>query len=507
MAVAGKDVMASYVKQLLELDESRRRATLENLSRYEMKDLEGGVAPPDSKPPARRSEAPQKVTPCAVLERKMEPAMIQLPPGFELPDVQMNAEAPSYLRTPMATKASYEPEVDNQEISLSRVVTPPVSKMRDPKSNANLGNVPISGKLPISRAEEEESPDGSLVGVLHKALTDLTKSLSPEAANEAQKVLASIVEQATSTTKHQQSKGQDMEAMKWLTQHLEKQQEASVQKLVKLMGANQSNVMAGGHYGGGILPGQPLSPPGLGGGAAQAAQLPLAWGQVDARMQGCMSDAAYLSPMHGGCPTWWGPTCANLARHNSAHPARAPLAPRRSTPAAHMPTAPPGLKGSLHNQQSMAARAAADAEGFSSQHTGETLRMHLRSLIEVDSGRILIVRKINRLGFASPELLKQHYSWYGNVERVLVAHSRVKSSVFAAMKYASRLRPSGLGFIVMSKIDEAEAILAMGQEQIVCGAVIRVQRFERRMTEMEDEGNENEELAPDTNSSEEQQSV
>lgn len=134
--------------------------------------------------------------------------------------------------------------------------------------------------------------------------------------------------------------------------------------------------------------------------------------------------------------------------------------------------------------------------------------MHLRSLIKIDSGRVLIVRKINRLGFASPQLLKEHYSWYGKVERVLVAHSRVKSGTLMAQAYmppASRLRPSGLGFIVMSKVEEAEAILKAGPEQIVCGAVIRVQQFERRMSEAGD-GESTEDMSPDTNSSEDQQS-
>jgi len=123
---------------------------------------------------------------------------------------------------------------------------------------------------------------------------------------------------------------------------------------------------------------------------------------------------------------------------------------------------------------------------------GETLRMHLRSLIKIESARILIVRKINRLGFASPELLKNHYSWFGTVENVLVAHSRVKSSAVVPVRCMegmpsrttnSRLRPSGLGFLIMSKVEEAEAILAAGPEQIVYGAVIRVQHFERRTTE------------------------
>lgn len=138
----------------------------------------------------------------------------------------------------------------------------------------------------------------------------------------------------------------------------------------------------------------------------------------------------------------------------------------------------------------------------------ETLRMHLRSLLNVDSGRVLIVRKINRLGFASPAVLQEHFSWYGCVERVLVAHSRVKSASATgrcASTVSSRLRPSGLGFVVMSKVEEAQAILAHGSEQPVNGIIIQVQQFERRMTV--DEGDcdedEHETMMPETCSSEE----
>jgi len=139
----------------------------------------------------------------------------------------------------------------------------------------------------------------------------------------------------------------------------------------------------------------------------------------------------------------------------------------------------------------------------------ETLRMHLRSLINVDSGRVLIVRKINRLGFASQAILHEHFSWYGIVERVLVAHSRVKSTCAGGDKGASpvssRLRPSGLGFIVMSRVEDAQAILAHGSEQPVNGIVVRIQQFQRQVTAQEDDGNEDESetAVPETNPSEE----
>jgi len=137
-----------------------------------------------------------------------------------------------------------------------------------------------------------------------------------------------------------------------------------------------------------------------------------------------------------------------------------------------------------------------------------TLRMHLRSLINIDSGRVLIVRKINRLGFASQAVLHEHFSWYGVVERVLVAHSRVKSTSAAdksASPVSSRLRPSGLGFIVMSRAADAQAILANGSEQPVNGIMVRLQQFQRQLTSQEEDDNEDEceTAVPETNPSEE----
>jgi hypothetical protein len=100
-------------------------------------------------------------------------------------------------------------------------------------------------------------------------------------------------------------------------------------------------------------------------------------------------------------------------------------------------------------------------------------------------------------------MLEDHYKNYGSVERVLVAHSHVKSPY---RRYVKRLRPSGLGFVVMSTIAEVDAILADGAEQLVAGALIKVQRFERRGDEMdallsEEAGNENGEIGQDDTTS------
>eukprot|EP00929_Paragymnodinium_shiwhaense_P072331 TRINITY_DN36714_c0_g1_i2.p1 TRINITY_DN36714_c0_g1~~TRINITY_DN36714_c0_g1_i2.p1 ORF type:complete len:416 (-),score=95.54 TRINITY_DN36714_c0_g1_i2:268-1515(-) len=116
---------------------------------------------------------------------------------------------------------------------------------------------------------------------------------------------------------------------------------------------------------------------------------------------------------------------------------------------------------------------------------GETIRTHLKQLQDVAADRVLLVRKINRLGFESDAILKDHYSFYGNVENVFVSHSRVKAAHNAKKVVSSRVRPSGMGFVVMSTAEEAQLILAAGSDQVVQGANIHVQSYEHHQMDEE----------------------
>jgi len=108
----------------------------------------------------------------------------------------------------------------------------------------------------------------------------------------------------------------------------------------------------------------------------------------------------------------------------------------------------------------------------------ETLRTHLQKLLEFPSNCILIVRKINRLGFDSAKILKEQFSLRGTVLDVFVAHSRIKHA--NCKKGQTRWRPSGLGFVVMSRAEDVAAILKQGVEQNIHGCAIRVHIFERK---------------------------
>lgn len=157
---------------------------------------------------------------------------------------------------------------------------------------------------------------------------------------------------------------------------------------------------------------------------------------------------------------------------------------RRSPTYAHAPRSPDNVSPSSGGAQPAGLRVKPAPAELPVPGADETLRTHLRDLQKVSSDRVVLVRKINRLGFESADVLKQHYSMYGTVDRVLVAHSHVKSQ---NRRCGSRLRPSGLGFVVMGSKQEAEAILEDGLDQLIQAGetnkkavTIRVQSFERR---------------------------
>lgn len=116
----------------------------------------------------------------------------------------------------------------------------------------------------------------------------------------------------------------------------------------------------------------------------------------------------------------------------------------------------------------------------------DTLRSHLTELSTEDPECIFIARRINKLGFRSREILRNHYSQFGEVARVLVAHSKVKP--FRDSSGQLRTRPGGLGLLVMKKADSVNTILGAGEEQMVAGHQIRVQRFERPKIDAESFG-------------------
>lgn len=106
---------------------------------------------------------------------------------------------------------------------------------------------------------------------------------------------------------------------------------------------------------------------------------------------------------------------------------------------------------------------------------GPQMHEHLEELRRENPFRVFIVRGLNQLGFASEACLLAHFSQFGPVKSVLVAHPHVQSKAHDS----SRIRPGRMGFVVMASAASVGNILAHGPRQLVAGCWMRVQRFEQ----------------------------
>lgn len=106
----------------------------------------------------------------------------------------------------------------------------------------------------------------------------------------------------------------------------------------------------------------------------------------------------------------------------------------------------------------------------------DTLRNYLIALKDEAPSRIFIARRLNKLGFKSSEIIQQHFALYGKVKTVLVPHSKVKPWL-SNDRQTARVRPGSLGIIVMEDSKSVKQILALGEEQIIAGHTLIVQRF------------------------------
>jgi hypothetical protein len=105
----------------------------------------------------------------------------------------------------------------------------------------------------------------------------------------------------------------------------------------------------------------------------------------------------------------------------------------------------------------------------------ESLSTYLRDLALLDNAKVLMLRRVNRLGANSHVALQEYFSQFGTIERVMVAPTRSKARPGQSKVNA---RSSPTGFVVMSKPEEATAALQVGGEHIVNGECIAVRPFQ-----------------------------
>jgi hypothetical protein len=108
-----------------------------------------------------------------------------------------------------------------------------------------------------------------------------------------------------------------------------------------------------------------------------------------------------------------------------------------------------------------------------------TLRSNLRKMAEIDAERVFMVRKINKLGLGSAQLLKAHFSQFGVVENVFVTHSLDKRKGDQDGPHSKpSVRPAGIGFVVMEKEENVRAAFHTGLEHTVYGVSVRLSVYE-----------------------------
>lgn len=104
-----------------------------------------------------------------------------------------------------------------------------------------------------------------------------------------------------------------------------------------------------------------------------------------------------------------------------------------------------------------------------------SMKQGLGALRRRRPGCVLLVRRIKQLGFDAPARLEDHFSRYGRVAEVYVAHSMARR---CRRQAPGRARPAALGFVVMSCGSSVAAALAMGNVHSVAGVDIEVHAFE-----------------------------
>jgi hypothetical protein len=130
-----------------------------------------------------------------------------------------------------------------------------------------------------------------------------------------------------------------------------------------------------------------------------------------------------------------------------------------------------------HRQQQPSAALEEGAQRVAyDEGSGATMRDQLRLLKERDHRCVIMVRKIQYLGFSASELLADYFGTFGSVQDVLVPQSQARSCKGAHA--AVRQRPAHLGFVIMESAASVKAAFATGAEHIVGGAAIILEPFD-----------------------------
>jgi hypothetical protein len=103
--------------------------------------------------------------------------------------------------------------------------------------------------------------------------------------------------------------------------------------------------------------------------------------------------------------------------------------------------------------------------------------------LEVDSECVLTARKIHKLGLNSATILREHFSRFGEVDRVMLLPSRPKSHSGAAAGLL-KVRPASMAFVVM-RSRQPSIIARLNEVHYIEGHPVQVQKFRKEQEEPE----------------------
>jgi hypothetical protein len=109
-----------------------------------------------------------------------------------------------------------------------------------------------------------------------------------------------------------------------------------------------------------------------------------------------------------------------------------------------------------------------------------SLRSNLQKMAQYDDKLIFMVRKINKLGLSSPRFLRDYFEQFGAIQEVFVTHA-IDKQKDPSLPEKQRIRPAGIGFVVMKKAEDVTAILQRDEaEHTLRGVRVFVTKYEYR---------------------------
>jgi hypothetical protein len=106
---------------------------------------------------------------------------------------------------------------------------------------------------------------------------------------------------------------------------------------------------------------------------------------------------------------------------------------------------------------------------------------HLKDLEDENPDCIIIVRHVQRLGFDSAEILRDHFKRYGPVLKVLLSNRHEKPASMST--HCFRLRPSGIALVLMQNPEDVANVLKEGEIQTIHSAEIHIRSFKKKRPE------------------------